>query len=95
MLTYAAETRAEINKTKPFLNTCKMKVLCMLHENTLYDRCPNGELRTRYNVQKINKFTRIRIKCWNAERMHPSRLIIRVKDNTNHAKRDRGRPPKR
>lgn len=97
IITYAAETRSDTNRTLQLMRTVEMKTLRTIQGKTLHDRIRNEDIRQQCEIQDIGRWVRQRRRFWNKhiKRMEDSRLVKAAKMNNPVGKRSQGRPPKR
>lgn len=97
ILTYTAETRADIIKMKRILRTTEMRTLRAIRGVTLRDRMRNEQIRQDCDIQNIVRWSRARRRHWrdHMDRMTPLRLAKLVKTHNPQNPRPPGRPPKR
>lgn len=97
VLTYAAETRAETQRTKQQFRTLEMKVLRKIAGFTMWDRQQNAYVRDVCEVQDVAKWTRDRRRNWfeHVDRMDGERLAKVCMMGRPQGRRMPGRPPKR
>ncbi|XP_011878666.1 PREDICTED: uncharacterized protein LOC105567969 [Vollenhovia emeryi] len=91
IMTYAAETRAETEKTK------NMARRDADSPKTLGDRVPNVMIRETRDVSDIVRWVRQRRREWNDHvfRMGEERIARTARDGKPTSRRPPGRPPKR
>ncbi|XP_050459519.1 uncharacterized protein LOC126855693 [Cataglyphis hispanica] len=97
IMTYAAEIRADIRKTKSMVRTTEMRTLRAIAGYTLRDRVPNVAIRETCGVQDIIRCVRQRRRGWNehVSRMGEERMARIARDGKLSFRRPPGRPPKR
>ncbi|XP_050457558.1 uncharacterized protein LOC126854663 [Cataglyphis hispanica] len=97
IMTYAAETRADIRKTKSMVRTTEMRTLRAIAGYTLRDRVPNVTIRETCGVQDIIRWARQRRRGWNehVSRIGEERMARIARDGKPSSRKPLGRPPKR
>ena len=98
ILTYAAETRADTNRTKRALRTTEMRALRAIAGVTLRDRQKSNEIRERCDgMPDVVRWSRGRRREWreHVDRMGNDRLAKAAYKEKPNTTRPLGRPPKR
>jgi hypothetical protein len=66
-MTYGAESRADITKTKQLLKTTEINTLRAILGKTRFDGMRNIDILERCSIQAVAKFVKIRRKAWNEQ----------------------------
>ncbi|XP_044744248.1 uncharacterized protein LOC123306342 [Coccinella septempunctata] len=97
VMTYTAETRADMAETKTMARINEMKVLRLITGNTLRDQRRSSDIREECQTEDVVRWMPARRRYWNehVSRMGDDRLAKVVRNGKPTSKRPPGKPPKR